>query len=315
MEGQVTSRYSIVVVTWECAAFLEGLVASMNRHLDGGEQLVVVDNASTDDVERAARSWKGESVLVRLATNEGFGAANNVGVGRAVHEAVVLLNPDTELVDSSLGKLAAAALELRAIVGPRVLNRDGSVQPSASGPEVGLWPWVRALLPGAITPPRLLRNTEPYRLERRTRVAWLTGACIAGPRDVLHRLGPFDPAIHMYGEDLDLGIRSARAGVPSYFCPDECRIVHLAGGSSTRAYGSADGWRPQGTANWRAVLRRAYGRRRDQRAWRALTLNLALRWAAKRLLGRQTVRDRAALAATLRARHPSELPPAPEVAA
>jgi hypothetical protein len=305
----VTAPYSIVVVTWECAAFLDGLVASMNRHLDGSEQLVVVDNASTDDVERAARGWKGEIVFVRLETNQGFGAASNVGVGRADHEAVVLLNPDTTLVDSSLPALAAAAVELGAIVGPRVLNPDGSVQPSASGPEVGFWPWVRALLPGAVTPSSVLRNTEPYRLDRRTRVAWLTGACIAAPRDILRRLGPFDPAIHLYGEDLDLGVRAARAGIPSYFCPDDCRLVHFAGGSSTLAYGSADGWRPQGTANWRAVLRRAYGARQETWGWRALKLNLALRTAVKRVLARETPRDRAALHAALRADTVAELPP------
>jgi N-acetylglucosaminyl-diphospho-decaprenol L-rhamnosyltransferase len=301
--------YSVVVVTWQCAGFLRALVASMNRHLDGREELVVVDNASTDDVEAAARAWKGETGFVRLDENVGFGAAMNHGVERAKHDVVVMLNPDTELLDSRLGLLAAATLELDGLVGPRVVNPDGSVQPSASGPEIGPWPWVRAVLPGALTPQALLRRTEPYRLDVRTRVTWLTGSCVAGPRDVLRRLGPFDPAIHLYGEDLDLGLRAGLAGVASYFCPETTRIVHHAGGSSTQVYGSADGWRPQGTENWRAVLRRTYGPRRETRGWRALTLNLTLRVAAKRILRRDTPRDRAALAAALRARRFPELPP------
>jgi N-acetylglucosaminyl-diphospho-decaprenol L-rhamnosyltransferase len=297
-----TAPYSIVVVTWQCAGFLEALVASMNRYLDGSQQLVVIDNASTDHVEVAAHAWQGETDFVRLDDNRGFGAGNNVGVTRARHDAVVLLNPDTLLLDASLDALAATALELNGLVGPRVLNPDNSIQASASGPEVGLWPWVRAVLPGAFTPSSLLRYTEPYRLQRRTRVEWLTGACVAGPREALLSLGPFDPAIHLYGEDLDLGLRAGLAGIPSYFCPETCRIIHYGGGSSTLAYGSSDGWRPDGTMNWRAVLRRTYSPRREMLGWWALILNLALRDGGKRLLRRETPRDRAALRATLRAR-------------
>jgi N-acetylglucosaminyl-diphospho-decaprenol L-rhamnosyltransferase len=302
--------FSIVVVTWECAGFLRALVESLNRHLDGRQQLVVVDNASTDDVEAAARTWRGPLTFVRLDENRGFGAANNVGVERAEHAGVVLLNPDTELLDGRLGALVDAALELDGLAGPRVVNPDGSVQPSASGPEIGVWPWVRAIVPGVLTPRLLLRHTEPYRLERRTRVAWLTGACVAGPRDLLRALGPFDPEIHLYGEDLDLGLRAGLAGIPSVFCPETCRILHRAGGSSALVYGSADGWRPDGTSNWRAVLRRTYGRRRETLGWWALTVNLGLRAGVKRALRRTTARDRAAFSAALRARRFRELPPA-----
>ena len=301
------SPYSIVVVTWQCALFLEVLVASMNRQLDGSQQLVVIDNASTDDAEAAARAWKGETVFLRLEANRGFGAAVNIGVERSLHPAVVMLNPDTELPDSSLDELAAAALELRALVGPRVLNPDGSIQPSASGPEVGVWPWLRAVLPGAITPAALLRFTEPYRVSVRTRVQWLTGACVAGPRDLLLALGPFDPAIHLYGEDLDLGLRAGVAGVPSYICPDVCRVLHHGGGSS----GLVAGNRREVMMTRRAVLRRAYGRRREAFGWCALVLNLGVRAAAKRLLHLGSSRDRAALADALRARGFPELPPRP----
>lgn len=307
------ATYSIVVVTWQCARFLEALVESMNRHLDGGQQFVVIDNGSTDAVEAAARTWRGETEFVRLEENRGFGAANNAGIELCRHPAVVLLNPDTELVDSSLDELAATALKLRALVGPRLLNRDGSVQPSASGPEVGLWPWIRAVLPGRMTPSPILRSTEPYRLPGRTRVQWLTGACVAGPRTVLRDLGPFDPAIHLYCEDLDLGLRAGLAGVPSYICPETCRVIHHGGGSSSIAYGSPEGWWPDGMMNWRAVLRRTYGRPRETLAWCAVMLNLGLRLGAKLLLCRETQRDRVALAAALKARRFSELPPLPEV--
>jgi N-acetylglucosaminyl-diphospho-decaprenol L-rhamnosyltransferase len=301
--------YSVVVVTWQCAAFAAALVETMNRWLDGTQQLVVIDNGSTDGVEAAVRAWRGPSHFERLSTNAGFGAAVNVGVERAGHDVVVMLNPDVELRDASLDELAASALELNALVGPRVLNPDGSIQASASGPEVGAWPWVRACLPGNLAPRFIVQYTEPYRCRERTSVSWLTGACIAGPRSVLMQLGPFDPHIHLYGEDLDLGLRAQMMDVPSYFCPETCSVVHHGGGASTVAFGSPEGWRLQGASNFRAVLRRTYGRRRETGAWCALTLNLALRAAAKRALGRATRRDRAALSAVWRARPPADLAP------
>ena len=274
----------------------------MNRALDGEQELIVVDNASSEPPRAETAAWKGSGRLLELERNVGFGAASNAGVAEATGEATVLLNPDTELLDDGLDRLAAESLELGALVGPRVLNPDGSIQPSASGPEVGAWPWVRALVPAAIQPAALLAHTEPYRLERALDVSWLTGACVAGSTALLRRLGPFDPALHLFGEDVDLGLRAGAAGVRSRFDPALCRIVHHGQGSSTIAYGSREGWRPTGTLNWRAAVRRAYGPRREWLGWRALRLNLRLRLLAKRALGRATPRDRAAVEAVVSAR-------------
>ena len=283
----------------------------MNSHLDGSQELVVADNDSGDDPESSARAWKGPLRFQQMGANAGFGVASNAGVELASHPVTVLLNPDTELIDAGLDRLADVAAELAGLVGPRVLNPDRTVQASASGPEVGLWPWVRALLPGAVQPPWMQERTEPYRLARRVPVTWLTGSCIAAPTALLRRLGPFDPALHMYGEDIDLGLRAAGAGIGSWFDPDACRIVHHGQGSSQLAYGSREGWRPTGTQNWRAALRRAYGPRREQLAWRALRLNLRLRLLAKTLLRRAGERDRAGVRAVVGATSVPELAPAP----
>jgi N-acetylglucosaminyl-diphospho-decaprenol L-rhamnosyltransferase len=309
--ADTADSYSLVVVTYECAPHLRALVASMNAHLDGAQELVVIDNGSSDDPQRAAQGWKGRLEFCDLRRNAGFGVASNVGVARASEPVTILLNPDTELLEGGLDRLAAAATELGGLVGPRVLNPDGSTQPSASGPEVGAWPWLRALLPAALSPPALRVRTEPYRLERRVAVTWLTGACIAAPTALLHRLGPFDEALHMYGEDIDLGLRARAAGVGVWFDPRAAALVHHGQGSSVLAYGTREGWRADATVNWRAALRRAYGPRAERRAWRALRVNLGLRLATKRALGRATDRDHAALAAARAATDVPALPGEP----
>jgi N-acetylglucosaminyl-diphospho-decaprenol L-rhamnosyltransferase len=290
---------SVVVVTWRSARDLERLIASMQVHLDRDVQLVVADNASGDGVAAVVAAWSGPHRLIELEDNAGFGAAANRGIEAAEGEAIVLLNPDTELVDRSLPELAHYAFERRALAGPRVLEPDGSSQPSASGPPVGVWPWIGAVVPGALQPSWLLARTEPWRLERTTRVAWLAGSCVAAPRDLLLELGPFDPAIHLYAEDMDLGLRAERAGVPSLFCPDVARVIHFGRGSTSQRL--PDGPWELMAGNRRAVLRRAFGPRRELAAQAAHLFNLGLRVAAKRALGRDASRDRAALRAAVRA--------------
>jgi GT2 family glycosyltransferase len=300
----------VVVVTWRSAATLATLVKSMNGHLAGLPELVVVENGSGDDPEPVARRYRGALRFIRRRRDEGFGVACNIGVEASRAPATVLLNPDCELIDTSLGDLAALALRHRALAGPRLLNADGSVQPSASGPPTGLWPWVGAVTPGLLQPAVLRARTEPWRLERTTEVGWLTGACVAAPRDVLLALGPFDPAIELYGEDIDLGLRARARGVSSLFCPDVCRLVHRGGASTSIALSKVESAHLVARSR-RAVLRRSVGPRREYLAWLAQRTNLRLRVVAKRSLGLDSERERMALAVARAARDVKELPPPP----
>ncbi len=97
--------------------------------------------------------------------------------------------------------------------------------------------------------------------------------------------------------------------MPSYFCPATTEILHHGGASAALRYEAG----PEDVVarTRRAVLRRALGERRERSARRAQLLNLRLRIAAKRILGGDVERDRAALAALLSAGTPAQLPPAP----
>lgn len=302
---EVQPSCSLIVVTWNSAAHLEGLVTTMLSHLDpASTELIVVDNDSGDDPERAAAAWTGPGRFIQLGHNAGFAAASNAGVAVAGAPTCVLLNPDTELVDDSLSRLAERASAADILAGPEVLNTDGSRQASASGPEAGIWPWIRALLPGALSPAAIARRTEPWRSPTDTGVCWLAGSCIAGRTETLRRLGPFDSVFHMYGEDTDLGLRADALGIRSRYCPQVATIVHHGQGSSRIAYGSTEGWREDGLINWRAAVRRSKGARAERWAWRALCLNITLRFAAKRLLRRECEREatiHASLAAVTKA--------------
>jgi N-acetylglucosaminyl-diphospho-decaprenol L-rhamnosyltransferase len=299
--------YSIVVVTWQSAAELRQLLDSISACLDMAPEVIVVDNASTDRPESVLDEWSGAGRLIGLEANVGFGTAANIGVEASTGETVVLLNPDTRLIDASLSELVRQAGQLGALVGPRLLNTDGTLQPSASGPPAGIWPWIRAIVPGWLAPSAVKVHTEPWRLNRLTPVTWLSGACIAARRSLLTALGPFDPAIHLYAEDLDLCLRAGKAGIGSYFAPRSCRVVHHGYRSVSQLH------QDQGAVlrarNQRAVIRRVHGERAERHAWRAYRLNLALRLLSKRILRRDIARDRCDWHAARQARDVVEFAP------
>jgi len=283
-------RLSIVLVTWNSADDIDALLRSIGTHLGDRCDVVIVDNASTDDTLKAVSSWDGKATVVALDENRGFGVAANAGVRAAQHEALVLLNPDTFLLDDSLAGLAELAVARQAIVGPELLNADGTRQPSASAPPAGWEVALDAVLPAAIMPSRLRIRCEPWRAARRTEVGWLTGACLAGPRSLLLSLGPFDETLHLYAEDLDLGLRGRRVAIPSVYAPDVARIVHLGGRSAAQRF--ADAGLSLKLERRRLVVRRHFGRRRERLDFATQCIFHTTRWLAKTLLRRDAWLER-----------------------
>ncbi len=155
----------------------------------------------------------------------------------AADDAVsVLLNPDCELLDDGLARLAdVARADPRALHAPRLLDAGGGVERSAH-PLPGT---VGAVAAAAVHPPLLPRalreRVEPYRAERARTVGWAVGACLAADTAALRHLGPFDPAVHLFAEDMDLCLRARAAGLPTVLHP-ELRIRH-AGGHATHRNG------------------------------------------------------------------------------
>ena len=120
--------FTAVVVTHDSARELTTLLDSIDRHLRVPPQVIVVDTASSDASADVARD---RAELVALDHNPGFGAASNEGVARAATDVTVLLNPDMELLDDGLARLAELAGSRRVLAVPRLLNPDRSVQRSA----------------------------------------------------------------------------------------------------------------------------------------------------------------------------------------
>src|SRR5919108_5669223 len=226
--------FAIVTVVHDSAPDLELLLDSLERHLDPTPRVVVVDSGSRDDGPDVARRRGAE--LITLGRNAGFGSGCNAGLERVSEPVAALLNPDVELLDGGLAELARKARGRAALLAPRLLNPDGSVQDSAHPRPGTLDSLVPALLPRPLLPGPLRRRYEPWRSSREREVGWAIAACLVARTELLRRLGPFDPGIFLFYEDLDLCLRARRAGVPTLLRPDVA-LRHRGGTATLRALG------------------------------------------------------------------------------
>ena len=221
---------TLLVVLHDSEPELAALLASVERHLRPAPPIVVVDSGSSDGGADLAEHHGAH--VVRLEGNPGFGAANVAGLAHVRTPVTVLLNPDVELLDDGVARLAELALRQDALLVPRLLNADGSVQRSAHpvpGTVAGLLP---ALVHPRLLPRRLRLDADPWRAQAPRRVGWAIAAALAARTEVLRRLGPFDPGAFLFFEDMELCLRAGAAGVPTELRP-EIALRH-AGGHSTR---------------------------------------------------------------------------------
>lgn len=290
--------FTVVVVLHDSAPELDVLLRSIDARLRERPQVVAVDTGSHDSGPTVAREWG--AAVVELPENPGFGAASNAGVARARHDVCVLLNPDCELLDGGLAELAArAGSRPGALHAPRLLDLDGSLQRSAHPLPGTLGALVSAPLHPPLLPHGLRVRVEPFRTERPRTVGWAIAACLAACTPALARLGPFDPSVHLFAEDMDLCLRARAAGLPTVLHPD-VRIRH-AGGHATRRAGEPFDLLAR---RRRAVIGGARGGRAVLLDDTAQALTFASRAAAHAVVGgdaRRPVRQLAALARARRA--------------
>lgn len=241
---------SVVIVNYRTAAMTEKAVRSALAN--AVTDVVVVDNASSDDVDLRLRSIQDERVrLISNDRNVGFGSAANLAATRCQGDVVVFLNSDATVESGGVDNLAAEVRRFagRALAGPLVLDPAGTTQRS-----VGLLPRpgnlvIRALglhrvakgLSGVPLLGKLIRST-PIGREYETAarqvgadVTMVSGACLAAGRRRFLELGGFDERYFMYFEDADLCRRAQADGWRIRFVP-QAVVHHLVSGSTGRDY-------------------------------------------------------------------------------
>lgn len=208
-------RIGVVLVTFNSADVIERAI----RSLPAGVEVVVVDNASTDDSLALAQA-AGASCL-RNRDNLGFGRASNLGAAQSHREFILFLNPDATLRANAIEHMMAAALRHpdAGAVGPKLIDGD----------ERSVWRYASVLQPMPRGETR--RPAEP---EAACCMPLLTGAALLCRRTAFEEVGGFDENIFLYHEDDDLSLRLTRAGWSLVYEP-AAEVAHAFGRSSRQS--------------------------------------------------------------------------------
>ncbi|HVL20318.1 MAG TPA: glycosyltransferase family 2 protein [Amaricoccus sp.] len=231
---------SILVISYDTRAMTLDCLASVVAETRVPHELIVLDNASPDGSAAAIAAAFPGIRLIASPENLGFARGNNVAAREARGEYVLLLNPDTLVLDRAIDRIVAFAgrTPQAGIWGGRTLHGDRTLNPGSVFGRVTLWSlFCRSTGLALIFRRSAFFNPEEMgawdRGDERA-VDVVQGSFFLIRRDLWERLGGFDATFVMYGEEQDLCLRARAAGARPRMTP-EATIVHFHGASSRRA--------------------------------------------------------------------------------
>jgi GT2 family glycosyltransferase len=291
-------RIAIVIVTYNSADVLMGCLRSLTDSSQGVRftDVVVVDNASRDDSVTIAKNMTDLPIrIVELGRNAGYAAAINAGtevLNLEEFDAVFVMNPDCRLRPGSLAALAGSLREEgRGITVPRLINPDGTLQPSLRRRPSVRRAVVEAVLGGHLagrigTFGELI--TDPREYERPHAAVWATGAAMLISVLAMQQIGLWDESFLLYSEETDFALRGADLGWTLWFEP-AALVEHIGGEAGTN---------PMLAALLCVNKVRLFRRRRGAAASLVYYLAVVFGEGARALMGRRT--SRAAVVALVR---------------
>jgi len=201
----------------------------------------VVDNCSRDGTGDMVANDFPETVLIRNDRNRGFAAASNQAIRSGRGRYLLLLNPDTLVREGALEEMVGF-LDRRPTAGgagPRLLNPDGSLQPSVRAFPTMAAAFQRFTILGSLGLFRRARSDylqTDFDYDRPAVVDQPMGAALFLRREALAEVGILDEGFFLYFEEVDLCRRLTRSGRSLWYNP-EATIVHR-GGASTGQQGA-----------------------------------------------------------------------------
>lgn len=233
--GQGKPRLSVIIVTWNSAADIENCLDSIA--FDGHFEVIIIDNASTDDTVARVRRYK-QFILIENKANLGYARANNQGLAIASGQHVLLLNPDTVLGPGALDELCHELDRVpdTGAVAPRLVNPDGTDQDSIRSLPTATAVFfevtgLSSLFPGnAVLDHWRLRKFDYNAAQD---VQQPMASCLLFRRAVLMELGGFDERFPIFYNDVDICQRLLTAGWRIRYLPT-VKVMHRRGASTSQ---------------------------------------------------------------------------------
>ncbi len=214
---------SVIIVNWNTGSLLKKCIESIYQKTQNLDfEVIVVDNASNDNSVSLAKKTCLDFKLIQNKENLGFAAANNQGAQKAKGEYLIFLNPDTELKNDALLKMVSFLRENPKvkILGPKLLNSDGTVQKSVRAfpkflDQVLILLKVHHFLPKLKPLQRYFLKKFNY--EKSQEVDQVMGAALMIRKKDFEKLGRFDEKFYIWFEEVDLCKRAKKSGGEVYY--------------------------------------------------------------------------------------------------
>lgn len=244
---------SISIVSYNTRHLLKQCIESIYKETkDISFEIFVIDNASDDGTVGMVQSDFPNVKLIANKENRGFAAANNQAIKESTGRYIVLLNPDTVILDSALDKLVSFmnSHPEAGVVGPQILNPDKTLQFSYDD-GISLKGYFKSLVLNnflfllySLIPSFLKRFYRQHRncsvSSRSARrpsevkeVGRVRGCCFLVRRNVIGHVGLMDERFFLYCEEVDWAYRIRKSGWKIYFFPS-ANIIHYWGQSTTQ---------------------------------------------------------------------------------
>ncbi|WGZ91577.1 MAG: glycosyltransferase family 2 protein [Candidatus Thiocaldithrix dubininis] len=238
-----TPNLSIILVSYNTVAYITRALASVYQEtLETSFEVIVVDNASTDDSVAVLRQQFPQIKLIESKQNLGFAGGVRLGVAQASGHYLLLLNPDTVILDNAIDKLVKFAQQYpnNGIWGGVTLNNDLSLNSQHAWEK----PTFKNLLFSALGLSKTFNksaffnsaNYGDWARDFIKEVDILSGCFFLTTRQLWDQLGGLDASFFMYAEEADYCLKATALGYQPIVTPD-ARIIHHGGVSHSHFSG------------------------------------------------------------------------------
>lgn len=220
-------RVSVISVSFNNGDTIESFISSVQKNISAFDELIIVDNHSNDGTVDKIKKFKNVR-LVLSDKNLGFAQGNNLGVKKARGQYLFFLNPDTLMEKPILDELVDFYEDQQAgIVGPKLIQEDGSIQASVRNLPT-IWGALQEYLLG------IKEKFSQYipRVDHPIEVGAVYGAALLISKKLFEEIEGFDKRFFLYYEDIDLCRKIKRAEKKVYYFP-AVSVKHKVGGSKT----------------------------------------------------------------------------------
>ena len=229
---------SIVIISYNVSDLLNDCIVSIKKETSCNYEIIVVDNNSKDNSAEMLKTCHPDVRLIQNEMNVGFAKANNQAFKEASGKYILMLNPDTVVLNKAIDKLVQFMDEYpdAGAAGCKLLYPDMSLHPSCRR-FTTIWSEVYSLslLFVLFNTYSNLNDLLPPKFDynKINEVDYVWGACMILRGKAIERVGMLDERYFMYAEEQDWCFQAKKAGWKIYYIPDG-QVIHIGGASSSR---------------------------------------------------------------------------------